>query len=114
MQRNLGVSLAYVLIALKSLRRGLDRLLVDDAALAADVDRAWEVLAEAVQTVLRRCGVPEPYEKLKAVTRGRPVSREILHEFIGSLDIPAAEKTRLLALLPSGYTGLAGDLAKRL
>jgi adenylosuccinate lyase len=113
-QRNLGVSLAYIVIALKSLRRGLDKLLVDDAALAADVDRAWEVLAEAVQTVLRRCGVPEPYEKLKAVTRGRPVSREILHEFINSLDIPAAEKTRLLALLPSGYTGLAGDLAKRL
>ena len=113
-QRNLGVSLGYVLIALRSLRQGLDKLQVDDAALAADVDAAWEVLAEAVQTVMRRCGVPEPYEKLKAVTRGRAVTRDTLHSFIDSLDIPAAEKTRLLALVPGAYTGLAGDMAKRI
>ena len=113
-QRNLGVSLGYALIALRSLRNGLDKLQVDDAALTADVDAAWEVLAEAVQTVMRRCGVPEPYEKLKAVTRGRAVTRDTLHEFIASLDIPTAEKTRLLALVPGAYTGLAGDMARRI
>ena len=113
-QRNLGVSLGYALIALRSLRNGLDKLQVDDAALTADVDAAWEVLAEAVQTVMRRCGVTEPYEKLKAVTRGRAVTRDTLHEFIASLDIPTAEKTRLLALVPGAYTGLAGDMARRI
>jgi adenylosuccinate lyase len=80
--------------------------------MAADLEATWEVLAEAVQTVMRRYGIPEPYEKLKALTRGRTVSRELLHDFIGTLEIPAAERARLLALTPEDYVGLAADLAK--
>ena len=79
--------------------------------IAADVDDAWEVLGEAVQTVMRRYGIPEPYEKLKALTRGQPVTRELLHQFIESIDIPAAEKKRLLELTPAAYVGLAAGLA---
>ena len=112
--RNLGVALGHAVLALDSLARGHDRLEVDAAALAADLDAAWEVLAEAVQTVMRRHGLPEPYEQLKAFTRGRPMSRELMHGFIEGLALPAAEKARLLALTPAGYTGLAATLARRL
>ena len=111
-QRNFGVAAGYVLIALASLARGLGKLQVNPAAISADVAEAWEVLAEAVQTVMRRYGIPEPYEKLKALTRGRAVSRELLHEFIESLEIPKREKKRLLELTPGAYTGLAEVLAK--
>jgi adenylosuccinate lyase len=112
--RNMGVALGYTLLALDSLARGLDKLEVDRAALAADLDAAWEVLAEAVQTVMRRHGLPEPYEQLKAFSRGRPMTRELMQGFIDALALPAADKARLLALTPAGYTGLAAELARRI
>jgi adenylosuccinate lyase len=113
-QRNLGVAIGYVLIALQSLRKGLGKLQVNNDAIHADVARAWEVLAEAVQSVMRRYGIPEPYEKLKALTRGQAVTKELLQEFIRSLDIPDDEKQRLLKLTPEAYTGLAADLAGKI
>jgi adenylosuccinate lyase len=113
-QRNFGVAIGYVVIAMHSARKGLGKLQVNHAAIQADVADAWEVLAEAVQTVMRRYGIPEPYEKLKALTRGQAVSKELLHEFIGSLEIPKAEKKRLLELTPETYTGLAAELASKI
>ncbi len=111
--RNMGVALGYTLLAHDSLLRGLDKVSVDEARIAADLDGAWEVLAEAVQTVMRRHGLPEPYEQLKAFTRGQPMTRELMLGFISGLALPAAEKQRLLALTPAGYTGLAEVLALR-
>ena len=111
MQRNFGVAIGYLVIALQSTRKGLGKLQVNNDVIQGDVAAAWEVLAEAVQSVMRRYGIPEPYEKLKALTRGQTVTKELLHEFIGSLDIPAAEKKRLLGLTPDTYTGLAAELA---
>jgi adenylosuccinate lyase len=111
-QRNFGVALAYTLIAVESLAKGLGKLRLDEAVISADVGRAWEVLAEAVQTVMRRYGIPEPYEKLKALTRGRAVDQATLTEFIQSLEIPEAERNRLLDLEPGTYIGLAADLAR--
>jgi len=113
-QRNFGTALAYVMIALNAVLKGLAKLQADAAAIGRDIDNAWEVLAEPVQTVMRRYGVPEPYEKLKALTRGRTVTRELLHEFIDALDIPPEEKQRLLAMTPAGYIGLAEVLARDL
>ncbi|MEM8683110.1 MAG: adenylosuccinate lyase [Pseudomonadota bacterium] len=113
-QRNFGVAAGYLVIALQSLMKGVDKLEVNEAAIAGDIDAAWEVLAEAVQTVMRRYGIPEPYEKLKALTRGRPVDQQVLAEFIATLEIPAADKQRLSELTPAGYTGLAKRLAKGL
>lgn len=110
-QRNFGVAVGYVMIALASLRKGLGKLQLNEAKIRHDVDAAWEVLAEAVQTVMRRYGVPEPYEKLKELTRGQPVSKELLAGFISSLPIPDTEKQRLLDLTPAGYVGLATRLA---
>jgi adenylosuccinate lyase len=111
-QRNFGVAVGYVVIALQSLRKGVSKLQVDRDAIHSDVAAAWEVLAEAVQTVMRRYGIPEPYEKLKALTRGRPVTKDILREFISSLEIPEGEKKRLLALTPQTYLGLAEQQAR--
>jgi adenylosuccinate lyase len=111
-QRNLGVAAGYLVIALQSLLKGIGKLQVNEAAIHADVSAAWEVLGEAVQTVMRRYGIPDPYEKLKALTRGQAVTRKILLEFIQTLDIPDAEKERLLALTPEAYTGLAARLAR--
>ena len=111
-QRNFGVAIGYLVIALESLNKGLGKLEVNEPAIAADVEGAWEVLAEAVQTVMRRFGVPEPYEKLKALTRGREVDEALITAFIRSLDIPESEKTRLLKLRPETYTGLAATLAR--
>jgi len=113
-QRNFGAAIGYLVIATQSARKGLGKLQVNNEAILADVDAAWEVLAEAVQSVMRRYGIPEPYEKLKALTRGQAVTRESLHEFIGSLDIPKAEKMRLLELTPEKYTGLAEHLARQI
>jgi adenylosuccinate lyase len=112
--RNMGVALGHALLGYDSLVRGLDKLQVDRAALAADLDDAWEVLAEPVQTVMRRYGLPNPYERLKDMTRGKPVTREALRDFIATLEIPAPEKARLLALTPAGYTGAAAALARAL
>jgi adenylosuccinate lyase len=111
--RNMGVAFGHTVLAHDSLVRGLDKLQVDEARLAADLDGAWEVLAEAVQTVMRRHGLPEPYEQLKAFTRGQPMTRELMRGFIEGLALPAAEKQRLLAMTPSGYTGAAAALAQR-
>ena len=111
-QRNFGVALGYVLIAMKATLKGLNKLQVDSQAIARDIDGAWEVLAEPIQTVMRRYGVPEPYEKLKALTRGQAVDRELLHRFIASLEIPEDEKSRLLEMTPSNYLGIARELAK--
>ncbi len=111
-QRNFGVALAHAHIALSSAIKGFGKLAIDEAAIAADVDDAWEVLAEAVQTVMRRHGITEPYEKLKALTRGQAVTKERLHAFIETLELPEAERQRLLALTPRDYTGLAATLAE--
>jgi len=113
-QRNFGVAVAYTLIAIESAHKGLGKLEIDTTKIAADLDGAFEVLGEAVQTVMRRYGIPEPYEKLKALTRGQPVTRELLTMFIDTLEIPAAERDRLKALTPSTYTGYAGALARAL
>jgi adenylosuccinate lyase len=111
-QRNLGVAAGYVMIALQSLLKGVGKLQVNEAVIRADVSAAWEVLAEAVQTVMRRYGIPEPYEKLKALTRGQAVTREVLLDFIATLDIPDSERERLLQLTPDTYVGLAEQQAR--
>ncbi|MCI1190744.1 adenylosuccinate lyase [Calidifontimicrobium sp. SYSU G02091] len=113
--RNMGVALGYAVLGLDSLARGLDKLELDRAALAADLDAAWEVLAEAIQTVMRRHGLPEPYERLKALTRGQAVTRETIAAFIDGLtDLPATERERLKAMTPASYTGAAAALARRI
>ena len=109
---NLGVAAGYIVIALQSLLKGVGKLRVNEAAIHADVSAAWEVLAEAVQTVMRRYGIENPYEKLKALTRGQAVTKDILLEFIGTLEIPAAEKERLLQLTPESYIGIADKQAR--
>lgn len=111
--RNMGVALGYAVLAHQSLMTGLDKLELNQEALAADLDDAWEVLAEPIQTVMRRYGVPGAYEKLKEVTRGKRVTREALHALIASLEIPSADKDRLLALTPASYIGKAAELARR-
>ena len=111
--RNMGVALGYTLLGYDSLRRGLDKLQVNEAALAADLDASWEVLAEAVQTVMRRHGLPNPYEQLKKMTRGKAITAAAMRKFVATLELPAAEKKRLLALTPAGYTGLAAKLARQ-
>ena len=111
--RNMGVALGYTLLAWDSLARGLGKLEVNEPALAADLDAAWEVLAEPIQTVMRRYGLPEPYERLKALTRGKSITREVVAAFIETLELPEAEKQRLHALSPGGYTGKAAELARR-
>jgi adenylosuccinate lyase len=111
--RNLGVAFGYGVVAYESCLRGLNKLEVNEALIAADLDDAWEVLAEPVQTVMRRFGVPAPYEKLKELTRGRAITRTALHEFIAALEIPQEAKQSLLALTPATYIGKAGELARR-
>ena len=111
--RNMGVALGYAALAWQSLMTGLNKLELNEDALAADLDAAWEVLAEPIQTVMRRYGVQGAYEKLKEVTRGKTVRAEDLHGLIRSLDIPQAEKDRLLAMTPASYTGKAAELARR-
>ena len=112
--RNVGVALGYSLLGCVSCLKGLNKLEANPAALRADLESTWEVLAEAVQTVMRRYGLPEPYEQLKALTRGKGITRESLQQFIGQLAIPEAERQRLLALAPWTYTGKAAELAKRI
>jgi adenylosuccinate lyase len=111
--RNMGVAFGHTVLAHDSLRRGLDKLQVDEACLAADLDGAWEVLAEPIQTVMRLHGLPEPYEQLKAFTRGQPMTRALMQGFVAGLALPEAEKQRLLALTPAAYTGAAEALARR-
>jgi adenylosuccinate lyase len=111
--RNMGVALGYAVLAYNSLSVGLNKLELNREALSDDLNSSWEVLAEPIQTVMRRYGVQGAYEKLKEVTRGKTVKAEDLHALIRSLEIPDAEKTRLLEMTPGSYVGLAAELAKR-
>lgn len=112
-QRNFGVAIAYMQIAMQSLLKGLHKLQVNPERIGSDIEHSWEVLGEAIQTVMRRHGIPEPYEKLKALTRGQKVDRKLLHDFISGLDIPGDARDRLLQLTPSTYIGLAARLARK-
>ena len=111
--RNMGVALGYTALAYQSLSVGLNKLELNEEALAADLDAAWEVLAEPIQTVMRRYGVQGAYEQLKEVTRGKTVTADALHGLIASLQIPQADKDRLLAMTPGSYVGKAAELARR-
>jgi len=111
--RNMGVAVGYAVLAYQSLLTGLNKLEINEAAIAADLDGSWEVLAEPIQTVMRRFGLPQPYEQLKKFTRGAPMTRELMQGFIANLEIPESEKQRLLAMTPGSYTGMAAELAKR-
>ena len=111
--RNLGVAFGYCFVGYNALNRGLGKLQLNEQRLAEDLDNAWEVLAEAIQTVMRRYGVPHPYEQLKALTRGKGITPETIHDFVQQLDIPAEAKARLLELTPGTYIGKAVELAKR-
>jgi adenylosuccinate lyase len=110
--RNLGVALGYSMIAYDACLRGLSKLEINTAAIDADIDACWEILAEPVQTVMRRYGLPHPYEQLKALTRGKGITQEALQTFIAGLDLPEEPKARLLAMTPRSYTGLAARLAQ--
>ena len=111
--RNMGVALGYTALAYQSMMVGLNKLELNEEALATDLDAAWEVLAEPIQTVMRRYGVQGAYEQLKEVTRGKTVTAEALHGLIASLQIPQADIDRLLAMTPGSYVGKAAELARR-
>jgi adenylosuccinate lyase len=110
--RNIGVGFGYTLLAYDSCLRGLNKLEVNPARMAEDLDQNWEVLAEPVQTVMRRYGIENPYEQLKELTRGKGISRQALHEFINGLVIPEDARDRLLAMTPASYVGDAARLAR--
>ena len=112
--RNMGVAFGYAVLAYDSCLRGLGKLEAEPARLAADLDACWEVLAEPIQTVMRRHAVPNPYEQLKELTRGKGITREALQQFIGTLAIPEADKARLLQMTPASYIGKAAELAQRI
>jgi len=112
--RNMGVALGYAVLAYDSLARGLGKLEVNPDMLAADLDASWEVLAEPIQTVMRRYGLPNPYERLKELTRGKAITRESIQAFIQTLELPEAEKQRLMAMTPGNYIGQAEALARRI
>ncbi len=111
--RNLGVAIGHSVLSYGSLELGLGKIELDRARVDEDLDRAWEVLGEAVQTVMRAHGIPDAYDRLKSFTRGRPIDKDAMRQFIASLDLPPAEKERLLRLEPKDYVGLAPVLAKR-
>ena len=110
--RNLGPALGHVVIACRALDKGLAKLELDRARLAADLDHAWEALAEPVQTVMRAHGIADSYERLKKLTRGQRIDRAGLHAFIDTLELPVAARATLKALTPASYTGLAAELAR--
>ena len=110
--RNMGVGFGYTLIAIRSTAKGLGKLELNRERLAEDLDRNWEVLAEPIQTVMRKVGMDHPYERLKELTRGRRVTAEVMREFVSALPLPAADKARLMKLTPATYVGLAAKLAK--
>jgi adenylosuccinate lyase len=112
--RNIGSAFGYAVVALHALLHGLTQVAVDPEALTADLDTSWEVLAEAVQTIMRKHGCAQPYEQLKALTRGHAITREELHAFIWSLDLPEDEKARLLLLTPATYIGQASQLVRHM
>ncbi|HIQ40947.1 MAG TPA: adenylosuccinate lyase, partial [Sulfurivirga caldicuralii] len=110
--RNLGVGVAHMVIALQATQKGLSKLEVNEARLAADLEDNWEVLAEPIQTVMRRYGIPEPYEKLKELTRGRRVSQKMMQDFVDGLALPDEAKQRLRDMTPASYIGNAAQQAK--
>lgn len=110
--RNMGVGFGYTLIAIRSTEKGLGKLELNEQRLAEDLDRNWEVLAEPVQTVMRKVGMDRPYERLKELTRGRRVTAEIMRDFVEALPLPAEDKARLKKLTPAAYIGIAAKLAK--
>ena len=110
--RNMGVGFGYTLIAVRSTLKGLGKLELNAARLQDDLDHNWEVLAEPIQTVMRKVGMDHPYERLKELTRGRRVTAEIMRDFVEGLPLPAADKERLRALTPANYIGLAAKLAR--
>ena len=112
--RNLGVGIAHSLIAYSSTLKGISKLEVDPRQMQEDLDGNWSVLAEAIQTVMRRHGVEEPYEKLKALTRGQQIDAELLAKFVQNLDIPDAARRELLGLTPERYTGNAAEQAAKI
>ena len=109
--RNMGVGFGYALVAVKSTLKGLGKLQLNEERLADDLDHNWEVLAEPIQTVMRKIGMANPYERLKELTRGRRVTAEIMKEFVSGLELPEADKARLLAMTPATYVGMAEKLA---
>jgi adenylosuccinate lyase len=112
--RNMGVAFGYALLAYRSTLKGLGKLELNEAKLAADLDNAWEVLAEPIQTVMRKAGIEKPYEKLKELTRGKAITAETIRSFIQGLEIDAADKKRLLAMTPANYIGRAVQIAEEL
>jgi adenylosuccinate lyase len=110
--RNMGVGFGYSLIAYEASLKGIGKLQLNEARLAEDLEQSWEVLAEPIQTVMRRYGIEQPYEKLKELTRGQAMTRETLQTFIAGLDIPPQAKAALLALTPASYTGNAAAQAR--
>src|SRR5690606_24859268 len=112
--RNLGVALGYCMVAWDSCNKGLGKLELNPQAIDRDIDQCWEVLAEPVQTVMRRYGLPEPYEQLKALTRGRGITEEALRSFVQGLSLPEDAKQRLLQMTPRSYIGLAAELAAKI
>lgn len=111
--RNIGVGFAHGTIAYQATLKGISKLMIDAEAMTADLDASWEVLAEAIQTVMRRYDIPEPYEKLKALTRGQRINAEVLGEFVETLELPDAVKAQLKALRPESYIGNAAEQAKK-
>lgn len=111
--RNVGAAFGYCAVAYEACAKGLGKLEVNAAAIDADLDECWEILAEPVQTVMRRYGLPEPYEQLKALTRGKGITRDALRTFVSGLDLPQADKDRLLKMTPRNYLGLSMSLAKK-
>ena len=112
--RNMGVGFGYSMIAYAATLKGIGKLEINEKALARDLENAWEVMAEPIQTVMRRYGIEEPYEKLKALTRGQTIDREVIQKFVATLDIPEDAKKVLLDMTPSSYVGNAVEQAKNI
>jgi len=110
--RNMGVGFGYSLIAYQSSLKGIGKLQLNESRLAQDLDNSWEVLAEPIQTVMRRYSIEKPYEKLKELTRGQDMSREVIQAFVATLDLPEPARKELLALTPASYIGNAVAQAK--
>jgi adenylosuccinate lyase len=110
--RNIGVACGHMLLALKSLQKGLHKIAVDKTQIDEDLNKNWEVLSEAIQTVMRRYSLEQPYEKLKELSRGKKITKDILQQFIETLDLPKEVKVRLQSLTPATYIGLAQELAQ--
>lgn len=112
--RNIGVAIAHAVLAYQSTCKGLSKISLNEKVILNDLDHHWEVLAEAIQTIMRRYGIEQPYEKLKSFTRGQPITKELLHDFIAKLDLSDSVKQTLFSLTPSQYLGYAANLAKRI